>query len=110
MRVPYIDDILIAEQQEELPARARMWLDDEVDGGTGGLSASFIKNVYTRRMSQLETLTAPFVCPRCSVSDTRRSRRRAADFVSRLFGLRPYRCESCDCRFYRKPKHRSAHV
>ena len=40
-------------------------------------------------------------CPRCHDHHVRRSQRRIHDFFFRLFGLVPYRCNSCKRRFFR---------
>lgn len=41
------------------------------------------------------------ICPQCHSARCRRSRRRTvADYVIGVFGLRPWRCRSCETRFY----------
>jgi hypothetical protein len=56
---------------------------------------------------------ARLVCPRCSSTETYRSRSRGVffeRFVLRLFTFRPYRCVRCEKRFYSRivPQSRSA--
>ena len=42
-------------------------------------------------------------CPHCGSESLHQSRRRSIiDHVLRIFELRPYRCEDCDFRFYRR--------
>jgi hypothetical protein len=41
------------------------------------------------------------ICPRCQSEACRRSRRRGVgDLFFTLFGLRPWRCRTCEARFY----------
>lgn len=41
------------------------------------------------------------ICPQCRSAECFRSRRnRTADFLCTIFGMRPWRCHSCDKRFY----------
>ena len=44
------------------------------------------------------------VCPKCNWTCARRSRRRnGLDWLLALFLLRPFRCRSCQRRYYRLP-------
>ena len=40
-------------------------------------------------------------CPKCLESNIRRSHRRLLDFVFRIIGMVPLRCNACEHRFFR---------
>jgi hypothetical protein len=41
------------------------------------------------------------VCPHCHSSETRPSKRRLIEYLLTLVFLRPYRCRTCNYRFWR---------
>jgi hypothetical protein len=46
-------------------------------------------------------LSAFMICPQCRSADCFRSRRAGlSDFLSSIAGLKPWRCHTCDLRFY----------
>ena len=49
-------------------------------------------------------------CPHCGSANLRRSRKRNVieNLLSRLFSLQPYRCDSCDVRFWDRRTHCSS--
>jgi len=53
------------------------------------------------RQQVLSFSTGPRYCPRCGSEDVSRARLRGgADFVILLSLLRPFRCRSCQARYY----------
>jgi hypothetical protein len=48
-------------------------------------------------------------CPKCASRDVRVSRPRMLDYVYRAFSLSPYRCRSCQKRFYASGREQQPH-
>lgn len=44
----------------------------------------------------------PLACPRCPTATTRLSHRKPMEFLLSAIGVRPFRCNECDRRFYRR--------
>jgi transposase-like protein len=65
--------------------------------------------LFSSPLLQAERLTTQMHCPSCQSGHIHRSKTRGiVESLLARFRLRPYRCEECDCRFFRRHANRKS--